>query len=447
MISKIIRLLSLVTVISNITYAQNIRNKAELGVYVEFKNDSTSYYEITSVNENSTAEIIGLMAGDRISSLNGISLNNEQSLYTELAKYFEGDSVSVKVTRNHKSTILKGRFIATKVSSVLFERQIIKEVSFDGGFSRAFINKPSNDSSKAIIIFLQGYTCQSIDWKNEKNVFMRTIHNWTSNGFTVVRFEKPGTGNYLNQTPCEDYGFNYEQSFYQSALSQLYTWKEVNTNKIILYGHSLGGIHAPLLANSTPVDAIMTYGTVSRPWMDYLLALPVIQGNILNPDIDLDYSNELKTAEKALNKVFNQAFNDLSSLSEEEISSLKKLYQVDENYRLFGRSKDFWAELSKIRPLEYWKKIQSPVLSMYGSSDLAALNEQDAINIIKEVQDINPNFSKFELINNADHSLVEVPSKRASVALKWSGQYKSYYEKGPSPEFLKTTLNFLKSII
>lgn len=428
-------------------FAQHLKEKAEMGIHLNLLSQENAAYSVKSVVPNSTADQIGLLQNDILLKLNKVALAKEGFLLQELAKYAEGDSLSLEVQRGDSIFSLSGTFLRPK--RMYFGEKVqtyLKEISFDGGYSRAILNTPSGKGPFPTIVFLQGYTCQSVDWRNSQNVFMRVLHHWLSNGYAVVRFEKAGVGNYINQTPCEEYGFEHESSFFRSAFEQLVSWEEIDKDQIILYGHSLGGVHAPILANQFAVKGIMTYGTIGRPWKNYLLAMPQHQTAILYPSSDVDLSIELETADSALSKAFSSPDRWTKILSKDEINVLHSLYSVDESMRLFGRSMRFWAEISNIHPLDYWNNLKIPILSMYGTSDIAALNDQDARRIAKESNENGNQDAIFQLIQNADHSLISVPSQRESVLLKTNGAYQNYYNEGPNREFLAKTLAFLKQI-
>ena len=45
----------------------------------------------------------------------------------------------------------------------------------------------------------------------------------------------------------------------------------VDPGRIFLFGHSMGGVMAPLLAAEEPVRGVAVYGTVFRTWFEYLV--------------------------------------------------------------------------------------------------------------------------------------------------------------------------------
>jgi len=85
-----------------------------------------------------------------------------------------------------------------------------------------------------------------------------------------MRSEKSGVGDSTG-TPCRDVNFPDEVSLFTSALKKLKTYDFVDTGNVFIFGHSGGGWVAPLVAAEEPVKGIVVYGTVVRPFGEYLV--------------------------------------------------------------------------------------------------------------------------------------------------------------------------------
>ena len=46
---------------------------------------------------------------------------------------------------------------------------------------------------------------------------------------------------------------------------------DVDADRVFIFGHSMGGVMAPLLAADVPVRGIIVYGTIARTWTEYWL--------------------------------------------------------------------------------------------------------------------------------------------------------------------------------
>ena len=45
----------------------------------------------------------------------------------------------------------------------------------------------------------------------------------------------------------------------------------IDQDKILIFGHSMGGCEGPIIATEFPVKGIAVYGTVTRTWHEYML--------------------------------------------------------------------------------------------------------------------------------------------------------------------------------
>ena len=82
-----------------------------------------------------------------------------------------------------------------------------------------------------------------------------------------MRVERPGCGD-SEGGPLRDVDFETELDGYRQALRALKQLDFVDADRVFLFGHSMGGIMAPLLAVEVPVRGIAVYGTTSDTWFE-----------------------------------------------------------------------------------------------------------------------------------------------------------------------------------
>ena len=73
----------------------------------------------------------------------------------------------------------------------------------------------------------------------------------------VYRIEKPGMGDSISEKPCRDIDFTTESKAFLQGLNALKTHTQVDPDKVFLFGHSLGVLHAPVIAKQSPVKALL----------------------------------------------------------------------------------------------------------------------------------------------------------------------------------------------
>ena len=108
-----------------------------------------------------------------------------------------------------------------------------------------------------------------------------------------MRSEKSGVGDSTG-TPCRDVDFRSEVSLFTSALKKLKSYDFVDTENVFIFGHSAGGWVAPLVASEEPVKGIVVYGTVVRPFAEYLVETSgAIGGSIATDLVQLEDDQRL----------------------------------------------------------------------------------------------------------------------------------------------------------
>jgi pimeloyl-ACP methyl ester carboxylesterase len=84
-----------------------------------------------------------------------------------------------------------------------------------------------------------------------------------------MRVDKRGVGD-SEGAPCASIDFATELADHRAALAQLAADPRVDPARIVIFGHSVGGMIAPIIGDAA--RAIMVYGTSTARWIDCLVA-------------------------------------------------------------------------------------------------------------------------------------------------------------------------------
>ena len=147
------------------------------------------------------------------------------------------------------------------------------------------INKPVKPGKAPAIFIIPGYTCSSIDQLPATHPYQRIVQAFDEAGFVVVRIEKSGLGKSKNTPTCEDCDLFDEIENFEVGLQKLKTFSFVDSNRVIIFGHSMGGIIAPALSAKHQVAGVAVYGTTAKSWFEYQLEMFRVQSGLggLNP--------------------------------------------------------------------------------------------------------------------------------------------------------------------
>ena len=257
------------------TPAQHLRHKGTLGIECIEASDSllnslkfpnTHGLLVKSVMPNFTAAALGVRKDDIlvvINEMDSLDLLDFQKLERELN---EQEPISITYIRGRKKSRVVGQVMAARRESSLGE-VIYGEVAFQQGHLRTIVHKPFGAARFPAVFYLQGSECGSIDFAQDSlSPTKKLIDGWVRAGYAVFRVEKPGVGESAGTKDCARLNYEEELTAFQNAFVSLKKLPFIDSTQVFLFGHSLGGVAASLVAAKAKYKprGIMVYGTVAR---------------------------------------------------------------------------------------------------------------------------------------------------------------------------------------
>lgn len=401
-------------------YSQNIKRRGSLGVglynsipdsiykKLNLKSDKGSLVQF--VIPQTTADKLGVKPNDFIVNCNNVVIQSTPSLI-QMAKHFkEGDSISLIVVRNHTPLKLLG-LVKAKPYEVSDKFKITYgEFRHGEGFIRTIFKEPVLKKSIGTLYFIQGISCYSLDNLQANDPTKLAIDAMVEKGFNVYCVEKLGMGDSYSRIPCEEIGFNQELDVFREGYKNLLSYSGIDTSRIFIFGHSLGGVTAPLLAEQFHPKGVVVYGTVFKQWGEYLKDAIIYQASYFGESID-----SLKKEVALMEPTFNELFVNGKSAKElaldtNHLSVLRRAfeYNVNTNLGLAGRTIEFHQEINSHNMAEAWKKSNTNVLAIYGESDIAANNSLDHEALINYVNKCHSGKGHFLLMPKTNHTFQEI---------------------------------------
>jgi pimeloyl-ACP methyl ester carboxylesterase len=401
---------------------------------------------ITSVMPNSTFANLGVKQDDVLTKLNGSSVSTNQDVLAIASELYEGDMIEAEFysgsSKIIKSTALLGRPIES------FENGDVTygEVVYIDNVLRSILVTPKNKIKAPVVYFLQGYTCGTVETTTDDNPAKKLISDWVNAGFAVYRVEKPGVGDSKSRKHCMQISFDEELLAFTEGYKDLLHNDAIDADNIFMFGHSMGGVIAPLLNDIKPPRGIMTYGSVAQNWYDYMVDLYTIQPKYFGVS-----DSEIKEDNK-VNLKFNEDFliNKLSGSEILENEVYADFFRDNEiNFRrnqYIGRHFDFWQSLADIDIPNAWSKVKTNVLAMYGEFDIQAISAKGAQKIA-EIVNKNGGKGDFVLVKNTDHGFVNFNSMQHNVETLGNGTYMLHARDNYSVALGKETVEWILSKI
>jgi pimeloyl-ACP methyl ester carboxylesterase len=367
---------------------------------------------IDAVYPDSTAEAAGFQAGDVLLTLDGSKIMGAGDAVQKIAARKAGAVVTIEFrcggTLSKKAITLKGRpFEKSDAYEVLYG-----SVPSRAGRLRTILTRPKGEGKHPAFFFIQGVGLFSVDNPvGPLGSHKIIVDDFARRGFVTLRVDKPGCGD-SEGGPARDVDFDTELDGYRQALKMLKARSDVDADRIFLFGHSMGGVMAPLLATEIPVRGIIVYGTIARTWTEYMLENTRRQRELADSDpsaIDRD----LRTDAALLTHLYIERISPKEIVARYPHLRERLEQMVTEDNYFVDRSLTFFRQLADKNLGAAWESFGGHALAIWGKADFVS-NEDDHALIARIVNRDHPGQGTFIAIEGIDHGFNRATSRRES---------------------------------
>lgn len=377
---------------------------------------------------NSTASSIGLKAGDIVLKINEETIEHTPKAVQVARDFVADQKVKVEIWRKGKRQTLSGKVKGKPYENSPVAQVVYDAVPFEDGMLRSILHKPKADGHFPLVVFMQGFDCGSIDaYYDNAGPVRKMVDGLVEKGFAVYRVEKPGVGDSNGALDCEDIDYDQELAAFDTALGELKKYKFIDHENIFYFGHSLGGITAPILAAKHHPKGVMVYGTVLKSWHEYMHEVHRDQAIKRGDDfIRLDANTRAVAPLLAEFFLMKKSPTELRQNPDYE-ALMHNGIMAFQNDHLFGRHYTFWQGLNDQNQAVAWKEAGVHTLALYGEYDLQAISGEAAENIAALVNDYHPGKGHSMIIPKTEHAFARVPSMEEYVQMRNSGAFNRQY--------------------
>ncbi|MCW5911013.1 MAG: alpha/beta hydrolase [Cyclobacteriaceae bacterium] len=429
-------LLTLLLLISSLyTSAQELKRLSSKGIQLAPLSSEqlasmnlTAGMRVHKVIPGFTAAEIGIKDGDVIISINDAVLETPQKLFLPELNLRGGDVIKYEVLRNNEKLTLQGKCIANPIETSEKFNVEYGSFPFENGYIRSIYLKPKDKKKKPAILFIPGYPCSSVDNLWVHHPYKKLIYGLAEKGYLVMRAEKPGVGDCTNTPDCATIDFHTEVASFKAALQELKKHPEVDTNNIFIFGHSMGGIEAPLVASGNSIRGIIAMGITVKPWLEYLTEMLRVQ----NPNLGMDYlqlEKDMRLYETLLYELLVVKKTPLEMVQKNP--DYARILKRDFNYTggddFLTRNIIFSQSLNDINMIEAWANTECKVLSAWGETDIQTINDFSHRELVKIVNQYHPGNATFLILEGTDHNFVSFPTMEESYKANREGTLVSMY--------------------
>ncbi len=428
-ISSTVLLITLYALSFSSLHSQPLPRKGSLGTYLTALPDTLDHgAQVSRIIHASTAAQLGLEVADIVRKLNGELISQPSDVVRLASKFVAGDSISLLVHRGPEELLLTGVIVEKPREQSSSGVVLYDHVSFQGNRLRSISHLPDTLRRHPVVFYIQGFSCASIDnGQTPLDPIMRFTDSLVAHGFAVFKVEKPGVGDSDGPMDCRTINHETEIDAYGQALVSLYANPYFDTSNIFLFGHSLGGIAAPLIAREKSPKGIIVFGTVLRSWYEYMIDIYRRQ--------PVHFGTDWKEIEVSTRNMIPLLY-ELLILKKEPADLIKnpdykKLLEdgalAYDGEQILYRDPSFWHALQDVDLTDAWSKLESYVHAIHGEFDVHAIAPYDARLIADIINSYHPGRGTFTLLQHTEHGFARVPSMQEYTDMRSRGQVNSAF--------------------
>ena len=316
----------------------------------------------------------------------------------------------------------------------------------DGRRLRTILTRPSGTRGRLpAILFVQWLSCDSIELPaKQQDGWSRMLRRLAQDsGMVLMRTEKAGVGD--SEGDCASLDYETELAGHRAALAALRRSPDVDPARIVIFGASMGGNYAPLVAAGEPVAGVMIWGGGAQTWFERMLAFERRAKELSGAP-----AAELDAHMHALARFFVAYLldgKDPVAIEREQpalAGTWEKIVGSGPGSH-YGRPPAFHQQAADQDWAAAWARVDAPVLALYGEYDW--FEDAEAHRLVADIANRRAAGSgEFVVIPATDHHFERFPDAKAafrgeggvnnadaavSVMLRWLGERRSRGSASP----------------
>lgn len=378
--------------------------------------------EILVVRPNTPAAQAGFAVGDVVHRIDGRSVSTARDFVDAVRTARANRRMTFSVTRGGATQTL----IATLADA---PRETAEGLTIDygsvlvaGTLRRTLISYPSGPSRRRpAMLIVGGIGCYSIDDQSTDDPYRHLAQDLSRRGIVVMRLEKSGMGD--SQGPaCATVDFNQEHTSNEAALAALRADRRVDPNQVFIFGHSIGTLHAPILANNQPVAGVIASEGAVLTWIEY---------EYINTRRQLTLAGA-SPADISATMLLKTQCMDRAMVRDEPVADVIAATPDCANVLVFPASQAYMRQLTALNIAAPWTTLSAPALLIYGTADFVTDREEHQ-QIVDIINAAHPGHATLAVIEGMEHALTQGGSQEASWARHSTGEHTPY-----EPRFSQT---------
>ena len=367
---------------------------------------------VARFRDGSALERAGLRVGDAILAIDGQAYDDAEAWAARMRRLRGGDRIRLRASRGGEALEIEATLPALREETVPGVEVRLGEVPTPRGYRvRSYTSRPAGVRGPLpLVVFLPWLSCSPVDnpldvadgWSRMLRDVMR------DSGAQVVRVEKPGVGD--SEGPdCASADLEEDLAAFRAAIGAALADPGADPRKLVLFGGSVGGALAPILAAEFPVRALVVAGGFGRTWLEHML------------DIErrrLTLSGAAPAEVNAAMRAFGGFYDRVLDRGETPAQALAahpewRRFWYDAPAHQYGRPMRYYQQLQALDVEGAWARVAVPTLVVWGELDwIMGRAESDRIVEILRARD--PALVTYEVRRGMDHHFDAYPDAAAA---------------------------------
>jgi dienelactone hydrolase len=283
----------------------------------------------------------------------------------------------------------------------------------DGARLRTIVTKPEGTRGRLpAVLFVQWLSCDSIELKPEArdgwSVMLRRL--MTESGMLWQRTDKAGVGDSVG-IPCAELDYETELAHHRAALAALRARPDVDPQRIVIYGASMGSNYAPLIAAGQDVAGVMVWGGGAHTWFERMLRFERNALELRDADPQTLAAEVNARAAFFSHYLLNGETPAQIAQSNAELGKVWERIVGTDGDTHYGRPLAFHQQAQQQNWAGAWARVNSPVLVLYGDYDWFETRDSAAL-ITDLVNRQRPGTATLHVEHGLDHHFTRFATAR-----------------------------------
>lgn len=390
------------------TSSDSLLRHVMVGAAVAPLGSDSAGVRVTAVTPGFTADRLGLEEGDVILEADGRRIGTLIDYARVFRSWRVPREIRLTVRRGGARRVLRGVPVPRPMETGEgIEVEYGSVVSDSGDRLRTVVTRPESVTGRLpAVVLVSWLSCATVEFASDQDRpgWRRLLHGLSRAGYLVLRIEKPGVGD-SRGPDCSELEYRREVAGYIAGLRSAFARADVDTTAVFLFGGSLGGSIAPVIARERPVRGLIVSGTYARTWFEHILGYE-------RRRLDLSGTPPAEVHERmlALETLYTEYLIRGRPPGEivRQRPALARVW-TDMPRHQFGRPVRFFQQLQRVNVAGAWDSLAVPVLVLYGEYDWMMAREDHEL--VARIAASRASGSELAVVPGMDHHFMRYPTR------------------------------------